>query len=94
MHDKDEQMMKNIMLRKGQKLNATILHNLQVVEVIINTKTLTDDLDQPGSLSFGLSKRVGDRHSCRRVRAIFQAGCAKVLLLYEHYMLGTLVLAS
>ena len=34
------------MLRKGQKLNATILHNLQVVEVITNTKALTDDLHQ------------------------------------------------
>ena len=56
-------------LRKGQKLNATILHNLQVVEVIINTKTLTDDLHQPGSFSFGLSKRVGDRHSCKNVQA-------------------------
>ena len=57
-----------MMLRKGQKLNATILHNLQVVEVIINTKALTDDLHQPGSLYFGLSKRVGDRHSCKNVQ--------------------------
>ena len=74
------------MLRKGQKLNATILHNLQVVEVITNTKAFTS---QDRFLVIGIVAKM-----CRRVRAIFQAGCAKVLLLYVQYMLGTLVLAS
>ena len=69
--NKDEHMMKkyDVEIEKGAKTKRN--HSSQPASSggHHHTKTLTDDLHQPGLLYFGLSKRVGDRHSCKNVQA-------------------------